>query len=92
MDAAVGAKGLTFHKGTLIAPHHSVFGQRLALGTKAFLCPVLFLAIEAYHQGNRALFSLTLGFYVISAHTFCRLQLCKFCQQSPSWTHGGIRE
>lgn len=84
MDAAVGAKGLGFHKGTLIAPHHSVFGQRLAFGTKRFLCPVLLFTVEAYHQCDCALFTLALGFYVISAHTFCHLQLCKFCLQSPS--------
>ena len=60
MDAAVGAKGLGFHKGTLIAPHHRVFGQRLAFGTKYFLCPVLLFTVKANHQGDRALFTLTL--------------------------------
>ena len=60
MDAAVGAKGLGFHKGTLIAPHHRVLCQCLAFGTKRFLCPVLLFTIEADHQGDRALFTLAL--------------------------------
>ena len=84
MDAAVGAKGLGFHKGTLIAPHHSVFGQRLAFGTKCFLCPVLLFAIEAYHQGDRAFFSFALGFNLIFAHTFYLPLHDRYDLRSPS--------
>ena len=92
MHAAVGAEGLGFHKGAFIAPHHSVLGQRLAIGTKVILHPVLFLAIEADHQGNRAFFTLTLGFNFALAHTSFLPIHDTYDLQSPSWTHGEIRE
>lgn len=60
MNAAVGAEGFCFHKGTLIAPHHSVLGQFLTFGTKSFFRSVLPLTVKADHQGDRAFFPLSL--------------------------------
>ena len=92
MHATVGAEGLGFHKGAFVAPHHSVLCQRLAVGTKCFLCPVLFTAIKADHQGNRALFALAFGFNFALAHTSYLPLHDKYDLRSPSLTHGGKRE
>lgn len=84
MDAAVGAKSLGFHKGTLITSYHCVLCQRLALGTKAFLCPVLLFAVKVNHQSDGTLFSLTLGFNFLFAHTYALPRHDRYDLRSPS--------
>ena len=60
MNAAVGTKGLVFHKRTLVAALTGVFGQGGTLRTETCFRSVAFFAVEADHQGDDSFFLFTL--------------------------------
>jgi len=92
MYLAIWAKGLGFHKGTLIAPHSCISVKCFTFRAETLFRSVLIFAINADHQRHGSLFPLALGFNFLFAHTYALPRLDRYDLRSPSWTHGGIRE